>query len=401
MVCLQRLKSTTGSNVHELVDLAAAFQRANLPDEGLEILERSYRQSIGPQRKEILDPLVRALTEKGQSSKAAQALLGFFDEQTNPTEQRMAFDALLDHCDRTALLPWLEGEIAERRDQRPNDYFLQNCVVNVLQREGRAVEAFDLLQKAYFCAPDPAASLRALVAEAERIGKLASARDFQKRLTYFVPPDDPQPLLKLAALEAADFCDASGTWNQLIVRFPRDVSVLTQAARYFDRKSLTDRVLELLLRVIDLEPDNVEALYRVGCLRQERDQFEIARSCFERVIAATTKEEREGEILRYPLPEITVGTTGYEAALRLRDWYSRGGIEDSVRGFWRANHQNRPATTDLDRRLDSVARWVACIKNDSSEEDRSVRSGFTKRSGSRRRLSGPILRRAIRSGCSL
>ncbi len=177
-------------------------------------------------------------------------------------------------------------------------------------------------------------------------------------------------MLKLAALEAADFRDASGTWNQLIVRFPRDVSVLTQAARYFDRKSLTDRVLELLLRVIDLEPDNVEALYRVGCLRQERDQFEIARSCFERVIAATTKEEREGEILRYPLPEITVGTTGYEAALRLRDWYSRGGIEDSVRGFWRANHQNRPATTDLDRRLDSVARWVACIKNDSSGEDR-------------------------------
>ena len=106
--------------------------------------------------------------------------------------------------------------------------------------------------------------------------------------------------------------------------------------------------------MIDLDPYNVEALYGVGCNQQERHQFEFARSCFERVIAATTREEREGEILRYPLPEVTIGSAGYEAALRLRDWYTRGGIEDSVRGFWRANHQNRPATTDLDRRLDSV-----------------------------------------------
>jgi tetratricopeptide (TPR) repeat protein len=373
-VYLHRLKSMGGSNVQELAGLASAFQRANLPEEEFEIWERAYRQSIGPQRKEILEPLVRALTEKGQSSKAARALLDFFDEQANPNEQRMAFDALLDHCDRTTLLPWLEGEIAERRDQHPNDYFLQNCVVNILQREGRGVEAFDLLQKAYFCAPDPAASLRTLVSEAERIGKLSAAREYQKKLTYFVPPDDPQPLLKLAALETADFRDASGTWNQLIVRFPRDVDVLTQAARYFDRKLFTDRVLELLLRVIDLDPDNIEALYSVGCIWQERHQFEIARSSFERVIAATTREEREGEILRYPLPEITIGSAGYEAALRLRDWYTKGGLEDSVRAFWRSNHQNRPATTDLDRRLDSVARWVACLKNDSArgEEVRAV-----------------------------
>jgi tetratricopeptide (TPR) repeat protein len=121
--------------------------------------------------------------------------------------------------------------------------------------------------------------------------------------------------------------------------------------------------------VIDLDSHNVEALYGVGCIQQERHRFELARSCFERVIAATTREEREGEILRYPLPEITIGSAGYEAALRLRDWYTRGGIEDSVRGFWRANHQNLPATTDLDRRLDSVVRWVACIKNDSAWAD--------------------------------
>src|SRR5271165_85452 len=113
----------------------------------------------------------------------------------------MAFDALLDHCNRTALLPWLEGEIAERRDQHPSDYFLQNCVANILQKEGRSAEAFDLLQKADFCAPDPATSLRTLVAEAERIGKLASACEYQKKLVYFVPPDDPQPLLKLVAQE--------------------------------------------------------------------------------------------------------------------------------------------------------------------------------------------------------
>jgi lipopolysaccharide biosynthesis regulator YciM len=365
-ICLQKLKSTVGSNVPKLADLAVAFQRANLPEEELETWDRAYRQAIGPQRKEILDQLVRSLTEKGQTTKAARALLDFFDEQTNPNEQRMAFDALLDHCDRTALLPWLEGEIGERRDQHPNDYFLQNCLVNVLQREGRTVEAFELLQKAYFCAPDPATALRSLVAEAERIGKLASARECQRKLTYFVPPDDPQPLLKLAALETADFHDASGTWNQLIVRFPRDVEVLTQAAGYFDRKLFPDRVLELLLRVIDLDPDNVEALYRVGCIRQERQEFGTARSCFERVIAATTIEEREGEILRYPLPEFTIGSTGYEAALRQRDWYTRGGIEDSVRGFWQANHQTRPATTDLDRRLDSVVRWVTCLKTDSA-----------------------------------
>jgi tetratricopeptide (TPR) repeat protein len=368
-VYLQRLKLMAGLNVQELADLAAAFRRAHLPDEGIEIWERAYRQSIGPQRKGILEPLVRALSEKGQAGKAARTLLDFFDEQASPSEQSLAFDALLDHCDRTALLPWLEGEIAERRDQHPNDYLLQKGVANVLQREGRDAEAFELLQKAYFCAPDPATSLRTLVGEAERIGKLAVACEYQKKLIYFVQPDDPQPLLKLAALQIADFRDASGTWNQLIVRFPRDVDVLTQAARYFDRRLFSDRANELLLRVIDLDPYNVEALYGVGCNQQERHQFDFARSCFERVIAATTREEREGEILRYPLPEIAIGSAGYEAALRLRDWYTRGGIEDSVRGFWRANHQNRPATTDLDRRLDSVVRWVACLKDNAAWGD--------------------------------
>jgi tetratricopeptide (TPR) repeat protein len=363
-VYLQRLKAMVGSNVQELADLAAAFRRASRPEEGLEIWERAYRQSIGAQRKEMLEPFVRALTEMGQPSKAARARLDFFDEQTNPSEQGMAFDALLDYCDRTKLLPWLEGEIVGRRDQHSNDCILQNCVAKVLQREGRGAEAFDLLQKAYFCAQDPTTSLRTLVGEAERTGRLAIACDYQQKLVYFAPPDDPQPLLKLAALEIADFRDPTRTWDQLIVRFPRDVDVLTQAARYFERKRSTDRVLELLLKVIDLDPDNVEALYSVGCIRQERHQFEIARSCFERVIAATTGEERAGEILRYPLPEITIGSAGYEAALRLRDWYTRGGVEDSVRVFWRANHQNRPATTDLDRRLDSVSRWIACV-NDS------------------------------------
>ena len=368
--CLQRLKSMIGSSAQELADLAAALQRANLRDEALEIWERAYRQSTGPQRKEVLEPFVRALTEKGQPNKAAQVLLDFLDEQANPDSQRTAFDSLLDHCERTTLLPWLEREMSRRRDQHPTDYFIQGCLVKVLQRQGRDVEAFDLLQKAYFCAPDPATSLRTLVAEAERIGNLAAAFEYQKKLTYFVPADDPQPLIKLAALEAADFRDASGTWDQLIVRFPRDVDVLTQAARYFDRKLSTGRVLELLLRVIDLDSANVEALYKVGCIRQERHQPEIARSYFERVIAVTKREEREGEILRYPLPEITVGSAGYEAALRLRDWYTRGGVEDSVREFWRANHQNRPATTDLDRRLDSVVRWVACIEDGFGGRDK-------------------------------
>jgi len=369
VVCLHRLKSMVGSNAQELADLAAAFQRANLREEALEIWERAYRQSTGPQRKELLESYVRALTEKGQPDKAAQVLLDFFDEQANPDSQRTAFDSLSDHCERTTLLPWLEREMSRRRDQHPTDYFIQVCVAKVLQRQARDVEAFDLLQKAYFCAPDPAASLRTLVAEAERIGNLAAAFEYQKRLTYFVPADDPQPLIKLAALEATDFHDASGTWDQLIVRFPRDVDVLTQAARYFERKLSIDRVLELLLRVIDLDSANIEALYKVGCIRQERNQPKLALSCFERVIAATKREEREGEILRYPLPEITVGSAGYEAALRLRDWYTRGGIEDSVREFWRANHQNRPATTDLDRRLDSVVRWVTCIEEGSGGRD--------------------------------
>ena len=378
VLCLQRLKSMASSSAQELADLAAAFQRANLRDEALEIWERAYRQSTGPQKKEVLEPYVRAMTEKGQPNKAAQVLLDFFDEQANPDSQRTAFDSLLDHCERTTLLPWLEREMWRRRDQHPTDYFIQVCVAKVLQRQGRDVEAFDLLQKAYFCAPDPATSLRTLVAEAERIGNLAAAFAYQKKLTYFVPPDDPQPLIKLAALEVTDFRDASATWDQLVLRFPRDVDVLTQAARYFERKFSTGRVLELLLRVIDLDSANIEALYKVGCIRQGEHQTEIARSCFERVIAATKKEEREGEILRYPLPEVTVGSAGYEAALRLRDWYTRGGIEDAVREFWRANHQNRPPTTDLDRRLDSVVRWVACLEDDSRRRDK-VRAAWCSR----------------------
>lgn len=360
LVYLRKLKTATSLDFESMVALASGFERANHLEEALEVWQRAYAEAAGAQRKEALDLEARLLTRLGQAEGAARLLLSYFDEQAEPAARKTAFDDLLEHCGRNAMLNWLERNIQERKAAGPDDYFLQVALAAVLRQAGREGEAFSLLQKAFFAAPDPAAALRSLVAEAERIGNLTAARENQRKLCFLSSADEAEPLLKLAALEEADCADAKPTWETLITRFPRDSEVLKAAADYFGRQRQSDRVAEILQRVIELDPAGVEALHRLGSICQKEGKFEEAERAFARAVSASSGLEKVNLIERFPRPDDARNSLGVETAFHLGEWSSRSGVEDAVRTFWKDPGQVSEA--DLDHRLDSVVRWVACLR---------------------------------------
>ncbi|MGA8658469.1 MAG: tetratricopeptide repeat protein [Chthoniobacterales bacterium] len=360
LVYLRKLKSAASLDFESMVALASGFERANRLNEALEVWQLAYAEAAGAQRKEALDLEARLLTRLGQAEKAARLLLAYFDEQVEPAARKTAFDDLLDHCSRNALLNWLEQNIQERKAATPDDYFLQVALAAVLRQAGHEGEAFSLMQKAFFGAPDVPAALRSLVAEAERIGNLTAARDNQRKLCFLSSADDSEPLLKLAALEQADCADARPTWETLITRFPRDSGVLKAAADYFERQGQSDRVAEILQRVIELDPAGVAALHRLGSIYQREGKIEAAEKAFAQAVSASSGLEKENLIERFPRPDDARNTLGVETAFHLGEWSSRSSVEDAVRNFWKDPGQ--VGETDLDHRLDSVARWVACLR---------------------------------------
>ena len=111
-------------------------------------------------------------------------------------------------------------------------------------------------------------------------------------------PDDPLLLLSLgdALFVKSDWtgaCEVYRRLAQLPNLYARHADVWGQAhynlALTLLRTANPGEARVLLHRVVDTEPDRIEAWYRLGCLYKERLQRDHARFCFERALGQTPR----------------------------------------------------------------------------------------------------------------
>ncbi len=298
----RRARETPGS-VEALTDLALAQQRADRWFDALATWEQAYAlPHLNPaQRANLRQPMVSAYEHLGQFSRAAELLQAAIDGQEDLAARQNLFRELVAFCQDHSLGSWLEGVYKARLAAQPQDYFAMTALAELQKAAGDPRGAYRLLDQAYYSAPDPAAALRTLVAEAEALGENEEAVAHQRRLVGLAGQANAQNLEKLAALEEANTDEAAALriWEQIAARFSRDTGALGAAADYFARVRRIDRARDLLSRIAALDPGDFRRLYQLAQLDLQAGDSAGARTCLETLLART-RPEAPGDALILP-----------------------------------------------------------------------------------------------------
>ena len=303
--------------VEPLTDLALAQQRADRWFDALVTWKAAYAlPSLTPaQRADVRRPLLAVYEHLGEFQPAAQLLDHAVDEQPELARKQELFQELSEFCGKHALIDWLDGQYEARLQAQPEDYFTMVAVAGLWKNQGRDEEAYRLLGRAYYSAPDPVAALKSLADEAEALGEDDQAVADRRRLAAMAGQDTADNLEKLAAAEEDALAqdEAARTWEQVAARFPRDTNSLALAAEFFERIARPDRARALLDRIVAIEPRDLPHLFHLAELA--RDAGDTADACgkFAQVLA-NSDAERPGETLRLPAdlelatdPAVSVG----------------------------------------------------------------------------------------------
>ena len=312
-----QLQEAQPGAVEPLTDLALAQQRAERWFDALATWKRAYAlPSLTPaQRGDIRRPLIAAYEHLGEFGPAAELLDHAVEEQPDLARKQELFQELSEFCGTHALLDWLAGRYEARLQAEPEDYFTMTAVAGLWKNQGRDEEAYRLLRRAYYSAPDPVVALRSLADEAEAAGENEQAVADRRRLAGMAGQDTPENLGRLAAAEeeALDEDDAARTWEQIAAQFPRDTNALARAAEFFERVARPDRARALLDRLVAIEPGDLPHLLHLAELAREAGDKAGARERFGQALAHSTPE-KPGEPLRLPadlevstVPSVTLG----------------------------------------------------------------------------------------------
>jgi tetratricopeptide (TPR) repeat protein len=288
------LEDAPGS-VAALTDLALAQQRADRWYDALTTWERAYALpgATPAERTDVRRPLLLVLERLGQFPRGAEVLQSAIDEQTDVTARQDLFLELAAYCQRHDLTGWLEQQYDARRAAQPNDYFALTSLAALQKAAGHQQEAYQLLRRADFSAPDPVHSLQALVTAAEALGETAEAVSWQRRLLALPGQDTADNLERLANLQDGGLAidEAARTWEQAVARFPRQSDVLDKAADFFEKSQRLGRARELLGQLMALDPSDLKRLFRLGQLDLATGDREGARVCFEQILARSEPEK--------------------------------------------------------------------------------------------------------------
>ena len=289
--------------VEPLTDLALAQQRAERWFDALATWKTAYGlPSLTPARRaEVRRPLIAAYEHVGEFQPAAELLAQAVDGETELSRRQELFQELSEFCSKHALGAWLDAQYEARLQARPDDYFTMVAVAARWKDQGRDEEAYRLLRRAYYSAPDPIAALKSLADEAETLGEDDQAVADRRRLVNMPGQDTAENLSKLAALQEDNLDEdaAARTWEQIAARFPRDTNSLASAADFFERINQPERARALLVRVDSIEPGDLPHLFHLAELARDAGDLEAARETFEKVLARS-EGEKPGDPLRLP-----------------------------------------------------------------------------------------------------
>ncbi len=237
----REIEATNPGSDEAMADLATALQRAERWPEAVAAWERAYAlPRVAKNHAEYRQPFMLALEKVGAAQRAAELLAAAADEETDAVRRVELFRDVVAYAQRWNLLPWLEARAEARVRAAPLDYFAASSLAELRRAQGRDREAYELLTRAYYGAPDPAAALQNLVRTAEDLGDTRGALRHQRRLLHVAGQLTAENLERLAALEESDldFDGAARTWGQIVNRFPRDPAALARAADYFRKNEL-------------------------------------------------------------------------------------------------------------------------------------------------------------------
>lgn len=319
-----------------LVDLATTQQRAGMLGDALKTWRRAYDSSPPERRREIAQPLLRAMEEAGQHRQAAELLLAAMDAPGDERKRELWLIDLVKLTRRHDLLGWLRAVLEQRLAAQPGDHFSQIALAAAFEAAGERTRALRLLVRASYSAPQEDAALERLVREAVSVGDFSAAIGFQERLLARGLADDPAALEKLAALQESDLRieEALATWGKVAARFPRDAAALKRAAWAFHRWAEPERERDLLRRVRALEPRDAGALAALGSLAARLGARDEALGCWEQILEITAQVEA----LIFPgLGEADADAVqeSYMRAVRGRSGQPTVPAMDDVRKFWR------------------------------------------------------------------
>ena len=324
---LDRLAQEAPGSADALTTLALGQQRADRWFDACATWERAYNlpRLTPSQRANLRRPLLAAYEHLGRFPRAAELLQAAIDAQDDLAARQDLFRELVVFCRSHGLEDWLRTAYEARLARQPLDYFAMTAVAELRRADGDGQEAYRLLTRAYYSAPDPPTALRALVAEAEGLGETAEAIAHQRRLVALSGQGTAENLSKLAALEESDQDDeaAGRTWEQVVAKFSRDTAALGGAADYYVRAAQPDRARSLLGQIVALDPADFRRSYQLGRLDAAAGDTAGAKACFEGVLAHT-QPERKSDALVLP-PELDPATDASKFLVAA----SRGTVSES------------------------------------------------------------------------
>ena len=284
-----------------LGEVALAQQRVNRWEEALATWQQVFAIVPGSRRKEVVAALVRVYEKLERHPEAAVLLLQQVDAAVDPKERESWFHDLLTLAQRTRQLPWLREQFARRRQQRFDDFFTEVAFGRVLKAAGEKAEAFKVLSRAAFAAPNQTDVLPELVREAEELRQPHAAIRLQEQLIRLAPQNEPNALEKLAQLQerALEIDAATRTWERIVLRFPRDAQALQRAVEFQLKWGLPENALGLLRRLRELDGRNARALSSLADLAIETGSLDEAEQCLEEVLQHPTPDASDAG-LRFP-----------------------------------------------------------------------------------------------------
>jgi tetratricopeptide (TPR) repeat protein len=367
------LKEEPG-NREALIDLATVQQRLERWTDALATWSRVHAASPASQRSESLNALLRVYEQLEQAKPAAELLLREIDSRNDSSEKQDRFTDLLAVCTDARLLPWLRERWEERRRRMVNDYFSEQAMARIMKAEGNRRGAFELLTRASFSAPDPAAALPELVREAEELYRLDDAVALQVRLVRLTRSDAPDALIRLAELQERNFSfsAASETWQRVISRHPRDTAALMMAVDFNLRDDNRKRAVEVLQRVRAIEPANTRAALTLADLHLQSGALAEARKALEDLLALVPGE-KPGDPISFPALKSEDGNrlqSAYLATVRNRGGQPKAEAMRDLRTFWTATSPEPTSAKAV--RLNVIRKLAEVVKRTGETRDRKT-----------------------------
>ena len=298
----REIESLNPGSAEAIADLATALQRAERWSDAVAAWERVYAlPGSAKTRGEIRQPFLIALEKTGATRRAAEILATAADEETDPARRLDLYRELVAYAQRWSLMEWLETRGESRLRGAPLDYFALLSLAELRRAQGREADAYELLTRAYYGAPDPASALQNLVRTADDVGDAKGALQHQRRLLHVPGQLTAENLERLAVLEESDldFDGAARTWGQIVNRFPRDAGVMGRAAEYFRKNELPVREREVLERLVALDPTDLARPSRLAQIYVQDGALDSARAVSEGILARS-EPEPAGPVLRIP-----------------------------------------------------------------------------------------------------